>query len=344
MLNLRLTHHAKILLLGALAAVLAHAAPNPRPTELELLQKFPVGRLTALVAGGKPDARGFVGGNRSEGHWIGVGTQRGGCWYLIGTVVAGDVTRADDAWRSIDAAFAHQLPDGSFAVGPKTDASPEDPRTASVQGSFFYLQELSHAILVIRQSPMEPHFHDRITALEPKIRRAAAFITAGYDTIIENSTKAVNRIVIAAKAFGLTGLVLHDDALIATSRKLVAYALTLRDKEGVFIEKGGRDSSYNAVSIFFGQVLALHLPLPELEAAYPAAMAWELTRIKPTGEVDVEGNSRTGVGLETYLGHPKGVNYKEIIFTLTFYGLVHQDTHSLTVADQVFAWSQSHPQ
>ena len=328
-------------LLAGFASVVRGA--DSRPTEFALLKKFPAGRLTALVAGGEPDAKGFLGGNHSEGHWIGVGTQRGGCWFLIGAVVTGDVARADNAWRSIEAAFAHQLPDGSFDSGPTNDTGPADPRTASVQGTFFYLQELSHAILVIRQSPMEPHFHDRIAALEPKIRRACAFITAGYDTIIENSTKAVNRIIIAAKAFGLSGLVLGDEQLIATSHKLVAYALTLRDAEGVFIEKGGRDSSYNAVSIFFGQVLALHVPLPELEAAYPAAMAWELTRIKPTGEVEVVGNTRTGVGKETYLGRPKGVNYHEIVFTLTFYGLVHNDAHALAVADKVFAWFTAHP-
>ncbi len=334
---------ALLALVVTLTSALAPAAPGARPTEFALLEKFPPGRLAALVSGGKPNAQGWVGGHRSQGTWLGVGTQRGGCWYLIGAVVAGDIARADDTWRSIDAAFAHQLADGSFEAGPPNDTGPADPRTANVQGSFFYLQELSHALLVIRQSPMEPHFRDRIAALEPKIRRACAFITAGYDTIIANSTKAVNRIVIAAKAFGLSGLVLHDEQLVATSRKLVAYALTLRDADGVFIEKGGRDSSYNAVSIFFGQVLALHLDVPELEAAFPAAMAWEVTRIKPTGEVEVDGNSRTGVGKETYLGQPKGVNYKEIVFTLTFYGLVHHDDHALALADKVFAWSEAHP-
>lgn len=322
------------------STVLAAGTPA-RPSEFELLGKFPPGRLTTLLAVGDPDANGFVGGNKSTGHWIGVGTQRGGCWQVIAAVVDGDAAWADRAWRSVDAAFAHQLADGSFEVGPRDDTGPADPRTTSVQGAFFYLQELAHAILVIRQSPLERHFHDRIAALEPKMRRACAFISAGYDTIIANSTRAVNRIVIAAKAFGLCGLVLHDDQLIATSRKLVAYALTLRDAGGVFIEEGGRDSSYNAVSILFGQVLALHLPLPELEAAFPAAMAWELTRIRATGEVEVDGNSRTGAGRETYLGHPKEVNYKEVVLTLTIYGLLHQDAHMLATADKVFAWSRT---
>ena len=118
------------------------------------------------------------------------------------------------------------------------------------------------------------------------MRRACAFISAGYDTIIAKSSHAVNRIIIAAKAFGTCGLVLHDDALVATSRRLIAHALTLRDEDGVFIEHGGRDSSYNVVSILFGQVLALHVALPEFEAALPAAVAWELTRIRESGEVE----------------------------------------------------------
>ncbi len=182
----------------------------------------------------------------------------------------------------------------------------------------------------------------RIAAVEPKLRRACAFMSAGYNTIIANSSQAVNRIIIAAKAFGLCGLALHDDALVATARKLIAHAMTLRDTDGVFLEKGGRDSSYNAVSILFGQVLALHLPLPEFEAALRPAVAWQVTRIRSTGEVSVEGNTRTGVGKETYLGQPKGVNYPEMVFAFTYYGLAHDDRVALDAADKVFAWSQAH--
>jgi hypothetical protein len=164
----------------------------------------------------------------------------------------------------------------------------------------------------------------------------------GYDSIILKSSHAVNRIIIAAKAFGTCGLVLQDDALIATSRNLIAHALSLRDKDGVFIENGGRDSSYNVVSILFGQQLALHLPLPEFDAALPAAVAWELTRIRASGEVDVMGNIRTGVGKEkSYTGQPKNVNYNEVALALTYYGLVRHDAAALGAADRVFACS--HP-
>jgi hypothetical protein len=152
----------------------------------------------------------------------------------------------------------------------------------------------------------------------------------------------VNRIFIAAKAFGLCGLFLKDERLVAVSRKLVVHGLKHRDKDGVFIENGGRDSSYNATSILFGQVLALHLALPELEVALTKAVAWELTRIKPSGEIEVTGNTRTGVGKEpSYFGEPKRVNYGEVIQALTLYGIVRSDKPALAAADRVYAFHQA---
>lgn len=326
----------------ALALAAISAALAARPSEYELLKSLPPGRLAALTAADYPDAHGFTGGSRQQKMWIEAGMQRGGCRAFIGAIVAGDTARAEDAWRAVETAFAHQQADGGFDSAPRPDTGPLDGPTARVQSAFFFLQELGHAILVLRQSPLEAHFHARVAAIEPPLRRACAFMNAGYDTIIANSSQAVNRIIIAAKAFGLCGLALHDEALVATSRKLIAHALTLRDAEGVFIEKGGRDSSYNAVSILFGQVLALHVPLPEFESALAPAVAWQRTRILASGEVSVEGNTRTGVGKETYLGQPKGVNYTEMVLAFTYYGLAHDDRAALATADQVFVWARAH--
>lgn len=319
----------------------ADAPEHPSRREYDILRAFPPGRLAALSKNDFPNENGLTGTNRVTGKWLEAGPQRGSCRAVIAAVVADDLRAADDAWRGIDVAFAHQRADGGFEAEIRPNGASARPFGAAVETAYFFLQELGRMVLVIRQSPHEAHFHDRMVALEPKMRRACAFISSGYDTIIASSSHAVNRIIIAAKAFGTCGLALHDDALVATSRKLIAHALTLRDKDGVFIEHGGRDSSYNVVSILFGQVLALHVALPEFEAALPAAVAWELTRIKESGEVEVAGNTRTGVGKEkSYSGQPKNVNYNEVVLALTFYGLAHQDRAALAAADRVFAYSQ----
>lgn len=335
----------RLFLAGLLLAGSTYAAsPRPAMNEYEVLRSFPPGRLAALSQGDRPDAKGFTGGNRANGFWVEVGPQRGSCRGVIAAVVQGDLALADDCWRGIETAFAHQRADGSFdaIVKPNGNTSREGP--AAVETTYFFLQELGRAILVIRQSPHEAHFRDRLVALEPKLRRAADFLLAGYDTIIPKVGHTVNRVIIAAKAFGLCGLALNDQRMIEKSRQLIAHALTSRDAEGVFIERGGRDSSYNVVSILFGQVLALHLPLPEFEAALPAAVRWQLTRILPSGEVDASGNTRTGVGLEAdpFSGKAKGVNYTEVAMALTLYGTIHQDQAVLDAAARVTAFKQQH--
>jgi hypothetical protein len=307
-------------------------------SEYDLLRQFPTNALAAW-RGGEPDAQGFVGAHQRNGTWYEAGMQRSGCWLLIGAVAAGDEQRADAAWKAIDATFARQLDDGGFLSNQKPGDSHSPTHAERVETAFFFLQELGHAVLVVQASPLAGHFQNRIAALQPRMRRACAFIQSGYDGIIAKSGHTANRLLIAAKAFGLCGVILKDEALKASSRKLVAAALQRRDADGVFIERGGRDSSYNAVSLLMGQVLALHLPDSELEAAMERAMVWQRTRILPTGEVLLTGNTRTGLGQEkSFGGGIKKVNYGEVALALCYYGLTHDDLGAVALAEKVRTW------
>jgi len=327
----------------ALSAVPA-SAPRTPLREYDVLRAFPPGRLAYLTAGDMPDEKGLTGSNRKNGAWLESGPQRGACRAVIAAAVAGDLAAADHAWRGIDVAFTHQRADGGFASAVKPNGASTQAYNANVETAYFFLQELGRAILVIRQSPHAAHFRARLVTLEPKLRRAADFIHAGYDTIIPKVGHSVNRVIIAAKAFGTCGLVLQDDKLVARARQLIAHAITLRDQGGVFVENGGRDSSYNVVSILFGQTLGLHLAIPEFEAILPAAVTWQLTRVLPDGEVDVTNNTRTGVGKEhDPWGKAKAVNYQEVALALTLYGVVHRDQAALAAADRVFGYMQKNP-
>ncbi|MCC6695231.1 MAG: hypothetical protein IT365_06345, partial [Candidatus Hydrogenedentes bacterium] len=183
-------------------------------TEYEVLRAFPPGRLAALTRGDRPDAKGLTGGNRTLGHWLEAGPQRGSCRAVIAAVVADDLAAADDAWRGIDTAFAHQRADGGFEAETRPNGSSARPQAAAVETSFFFLQELGRAVLVIRQSPHAAHFQARIQALEPRWRKACEFMNSGYDTIIPHHGHAVNRVIIAAKAFGTCGLALGEEAWV----------------------------------------------------------------------------------------------------------------------------------
>ena len=315
--------------------------PSAGLREYEVLRSFPPGRLAALTANDMPDAQGLTGGNRTVGKWIEAGAQRGSCRAVIAAVVADDLERADRAWKGIETAFAHQREDGGFQAVMRPTGSSAAEGAAAVETAYFFLQEYGRAVLVIRQSPHAAHFQQRIAALEPRLRKACAFIAAGESTILPKSRKAVNRVFIAAKAFGTCGQVLGDESLVAISRRLVTEALRQRDAEGVFIEHGGRDSSYNAVSILFGEVLGLHVPMPELDAAFPAAARWQASRVLVSGEVDNRGNTRTGVGKEPgYNGQPKGINHGEVTMALTLHGIIHRDPVVMAASDRAFAWMQ----
>jgi len=260
---------------------------------------------------------------------------------VIAAVVAGDLARADRAWKGVEVTFEHQRDDGGFVATERPSGGSSASGGAAVETAYFFLQELGRAILVIRQSPHEAHFHDRIRAIEPKLRRACDFIAAGESTILPKSRKAVNRVFIAAKAFGTCGRVLNDESLVATSRRLVTEALLQRDEEGIFLEHGGRDSSYNAVTLLFAQVLALHVPMPELDEALKKAARWQISRILDSGEVDTRGNTRTGVGKEPgYNGQPKGINHNEVILALALHGIVHRNPQALDAAGRVMAWTR----
>lgn len=307
-------------------------------SEYALLRKFPPSILAPFIEN-QPDSQGFVGFHQRDGKWYEAGMQRGGCWMLIGAVVAGDRQRADKAWQSIEVTFEHQVADGGFVSNPKPGQTTAPTFDERVETAYFFLQELGHAILVIRASPLEPHFRERIEALEPKLRRACAFMQSGYDGIIRKAGHTANRMFIAAKAFGLCGVILNAEELKSSSRKLVAAALARRDADGVFIENRGRDSSYNAVAILMAQVLALYQPDPDVDAALARATAWQRTRIKPSGEVEVAGNTRTGLGQEQMMGHPKNVNYREVTLALCYFGMVHDDLATVALAEKVQAWA-----
>src|SRR5208283_1147438 len=131
------------------ASVCGGDTPRPALREYDILRDFPPGRLAALSSGDFPDVHGLTGSNRSNGSWLEVGPQRGSCRGVIAAVVAGNLVAADDAWRGIDVAFAHQRADGGFKAEIRPNGTSARPHGAAVETAFFFLQELDHAILDI---------------------------------------------------------------------------------------------------------------------------------------------------------------------------------------------------
>lgn len=322
------------------SAASAYAPPWSPKTEYALLRSLPEGLYPSLMVS-EPDARGFIGYHKEQGTWYQAGYQRGGARHFFGGIIAGDRARMEAGWKAIAVTFEHQVEDGGFLSlqRPNMKAPTFDDR---VETAYFFLQALNHALLVLRDSPFEPEYRERVAALRPKIVRATEFVLSGYDGLVRRVGHTANRLFIAAKAIGMAGVLFDEDRYRVAARKLAALALERRDAGGVFIERDGRDSSYNAVSILMGQELALYLPSPELDAAFKRAMIWQLSRIAPDGEVLVEGNTRTGLGQESGRGGVgiKKVNTREVALALIYHAVMYDRPELIGLGTKVAAYGK----
>jgi hypothetical protein len=249
---------------------------------------------------------------------------------MIRAVVRGDVRCVEEGFAAIDATFRYQTEKGSFS---RIGAPHGGPSAVA-----FWLADLAQAVLIVQESDLEPKYRDRIAALKPKIRAAADWLVLPrYQDRLKNSdADAPNRLLFDALAYGLSGVLVEEDALKQLGRRFVDLAMTQYcAKDGVFLEKGGHDSSYQAVAALKLQIWILHFPDKKLEAAADRAMRWELGRIGDDGQVDVAGNTRTGLGQEQWMGHAKGVNLSEITLSLLYQYVRTGDAQFLAAAQRI---------
>jgi hypothetical protein len=311
--------------------------PDPRVgarAQLRLLQGLRPDILKMLAHGGRGDENGAIGHNQER--WQGAQYQRAAGLYLLYAVTANDATAAEEAWRAIEFAFSHEDAAGSFDSRNRS-GTPSAPKDVYSDAAF-WLAQFAQAALVTEVSPMADTFRPRIERLLPKVRAAGALMLQGKDVLVTREEPATNRYFIDALGYALSGLLVGDPALVDAGAYFVDLGLKKQQPDGYFLEAGGADTSYNVVAILMMQVYDLYIPTPGIEAALPRAVAWELARLAPTGEIDVAGNSRTGLGQEIYFGKAKEVNYGEAVLALGYYGEAHPDPDAKAGAERAYAF------
>ena len=294
----------------------AFGTQTPAQTEIQLIRDMPRYIMGHLDNGNHPDQYGMIGYNR--GGWLSVSLQRGGMLYLLLSAVDGNEVGVNHAWRAIDAAFERQRPDGSFYIGHPM--GPDIARVDSLNDISFWLAKLCHALLILQASELGPAFESRIDALLPRIELSALRVADGADVLAYGDSEAPNRLFFHACAFGFSGILLENQELMELGRQLAAQGVGTQRADGVFLELGGHDSSYQGVSLLQFQQYAIHFSHPAADAAIQLGAAWEVTRVKPSGEIDVTGNTRTGYGQEDFLDGIKEVSYIEALLALLYCG------------------------
>ncbi|HUA10103.1 MAG TPA: hypothetical protein VMA98_12625 [Candidatus Acidoferrales bacterium] len=296
-------------------------------TEFELLRRISPVILDRTNANAMPDAEGNM--QLNQGHWTAVVFQRVAMPLFWVGAVENDQQKVDAAWRAVDAAFAHQQPDGSFATG---DGSPMPPTDMA-----FWLDALGHGLIVLQESPLGATSGRRIAGVLPGIARGASWLQQpGKLAVLEKGDLlGTNRVLIDANAFASVAVLLGDARFMTISDRLRDEALARLTPQGVLPENGGFDSSYQAVSLLHASYLYLRAPNSGLFNGLTIALNRELEAIDAAGNVSTAGNTRTG-GQERVFGQVKRLDYSSVILGLLYSGLVLGRQDGVDAGTRVF--------
>ena len=142
-----------------------------------------------------------------------------------------------------------------------------------------------------------------------------------------------------ATALGLTAELTGDRELMDYARESLEDGLALQRPDGVNPERGGYDSSYQMTGVIYAARWVTYFPddplTPKVMEMIDKAVAWEATRILPTGEINSEGNTRTGGRETSRNGQLKSMNTREIIRGFAYWSSVTDNPMWEEMASQI---------
>jgi hypothetical protein len=168
--------------------------------------------------------------------------------------------------------------------------------------------------------------------------------------LFDGDRNAPNRLLFDARAFLACGTIAEDASLRAAASQFVAEFVRSATSDGWFLEGGGWDTSYQAVSLDIGMDVVSLLPSgsarSELEASLGRGAAWLAARVLPDGRVDSQGNRRTCSGGESFLGEPKQVALTSVVLGLARVAVARSasaDSGLLAASRLVSGWARANP-
>jgi hypothetical protein len=300
------------------------------------LASIPQPALDGAFATGSPVANGLNGFNRQG--WQGVGEQGLAMIPVERGAFTGDAAMVERYWPVVEVSFAHQLPDGSFYF-PPVNGKVDTRGDATSVG--FWIGESALAMLLLRDSTLASKYDDRIHALIPKYRAALLWMSQPSQVadMLASDAPAANRILADAKAL------LLGDVLVgglpeahAAGERMLAAGLSMQSPQGYFIENGGGDSGYNAVSCLRLAEMGLYITDARLQPALERGLGWELARVQVSGQVSDAGNTRTGTGKLTGTGTAYIIDYPHVIRAFAVAGALAGNAKWTDAANRISAY------
>ena len=314
-----------------------YLAPVSRKTDFEHESNSLIANVLYRRLSGLFNSMTFSGANGAnadrENNWAApwyIEAQRNGEELVIGGLIKNDPEAIQSGFKMFDWGFAQQSADGSF----KGTADP-------FHSTSFFVQAVAHTLLVLQQSPQSEKYADQIAHYTPLVHRAARWMILPevWKKGIERNEPYTHRRYLVASALGLTGKLTGDQDLINYSRESIKDGLSLQYADGSNPEKGGYDSSYQMVGLVYAQRWVTYFPndflTPKVTAMIDKGLAWEQTRMLPTGEISREGNTRTGGQEKGRTGKIKKVDYRSAVRGFAYWASVTGDPRWAAIASQI---------
>jgi hypothetical protein len=236
--------------------------------------------------------------------------------------------------------FARMTPDGEFK-------HPDSYHSAS-----FLVEATAHSMLLLEASPWRAEFADQVNALKPKLLAAARWMVRpdidalnwpddnNYPRIFGERRYAHRRFLDAA-ALGEVGVLFQEKPLLEKAVWLIRNGIAFQQPDGVNPERGGHDTSYQALGLLYAcryyQLVADDALRAEMKPALDKGFTWLLGRIRADGSVDGTGNTRTGpAGEMGRSGKPKGLDYRTTAIYLAYWAQLTRNPDGEKTARRVF--------
>ena len=287
--------------LCSIAVPLTSLAQVPSVDPNSVIEGLPLPDLffDRIAAENRPSQDGAEARNRGRA-WLSVNDQIGTDRLVTAGLHEHDPQDIAEALNAAQYAFAHQTPDGNFADAMGYNAREQ---AGSVGGFTFYL---AHSLLMLAQSPwfmqsaQTAQLRGQAQSLIVPFNRTLNWFIQQAD-LVRTDQAATNRIMSYGGDYYLAGKLLSNGEAINIGRSFIEEAIDKQRSDGTFPEEGGFDSSYQNVSLSFGQVIFLQMPPSDplrerLWAAIQRGVAREALSVMPNGEISTVGNTRVHGG------------------------------------------------
>ena len=325
-----------------------HANSELHLIDSKTYHAFPQELLALASQGLAKDTSGLIGRNRKWGRLYSPRFQLGAGRALRITLAAGDIDKAQQAYLAIKAGTRGIESNGYIrstlpifiSLGRKLSES--DIASAGA----FYLGDACLGIIALEAVDFTQAVAESsdLHQIKKSLRHGIQWLISQRERLLKYDSHAPNRLLFDALAFHACGILVNHKTALQIAPDFIQRAIQLQNSKGYFLEGGGWDTSYQAVSISVGKdVLLAGVQSPELESALYKATQWLARRINDQGRVDSTGNKRTCEGGESFLNKPKLLALDSVFISLAYLGIMKQDHELLDSAKRVSNWYQKHP-